>query len=94
MDTPHVLCAGNIKAKPPCCHRTVCENVVVKQAANETGSSYHCLRNLCLSGKIAHIRSGNKYMINSDRLEDYLVSKGFSMDIIPQYPKKGNHEKV
>lgn len=44
----------------------------LKQASKETGLSYYCLRNLCLNGEIAHIRSGNKYMINADRLEEYL----------------------
>lgn len=68
--------------------------MTLKQTSTETELSYYCLRNLCLNGEIAHIRSGNKFLINSDRLEEYLVSKGFSMDIIPQYPKKGNHEKV
>ena len=48
----------------------------LKQASTETGLSYYCLRNLCLNGEIAHIRSGNKYMINADRLEEYLDGMG------------------
>ncbi len=50
--------------------------MTLKQAAEQTGLSYHCLRNLCLSGKVSHIRSGNKYMINADRLEEYLNKEG------------------
>lgn len=49
--------------------------ISLKQAAIETGLSYYCLRNLCLDGKVAHITSGNKYLINADRLDDYLNNK-------------------
>ena len=48
----------------------------LKQAASQTGLSYYCLRNLCLENKVAHITSGTKYLINADRLEDYLNSRG------------------
>ena len=48
----------------------------LKQASSETGLSYYCLRNLCLENKVAHITSGTKYLINADRLADYLNSTG------------------
>lgn len=48
----------------------------LKQAAAETGLSYYCLRNLCLENKVAHITSGTKYLINADRLEEYLNNMG------------------
>lgn len=48
----------------------------LKQASAETGLSYYCLRNLCLENKVAHITSGTKYLINADRLEEYLNGMG------------------
>ena len=44
----------------------------LQQAANETGLTYNCLRQLCLKKEIVHIRSGNKILINMDKLEKYL----------------------
>ena len=48
----------------------------LKQASAETGLSYYCLRNLCLENKFAHITSCTKYLINADRLEEYLNGMG------------------
>lgn len=44
----------------------------LKEAANETGLSYHCIRQWCLENKIIYIRAGNKFLINLDRLVEYL----------------------
>ena len=46
--------------------------ITLKTAAAETGLSYDCLRKLCLQGKIVHIRSGNKFLLNSSKLIEYL----------------------
>ena len=39
------------------------------QAAGETPFSYGQLRRLCLSGKVAYIRLGTKFLINMDSLK-------------------------
>lgn len=46
--------------------------ISLKEAASETGLSYYCLRNLCLANKIVHIISGNKFLVNADKLAAYL----------------------
>lgn len=46
--------------------------LTLKEAANESGLSYCFLRNLCLQGAIYCVRSGVKWMINSDSLAAYL----------------------
>lgn len=40
----------------------------IKEASEATGLSYHCIRNLCLEGKIKFIRSGSKYYVNMSSL--------------------------
>ena len=48
------------------------EMVLIKEASKRTGLSYDCLRKLCLSKKIIHVRAGSKYYINFGRLVEYL----------------------
>ena len=48
----------------------------LKQASQETGLSYNCLRQLCLKGEVAHVRAGVKYLINSEKLTEYLNNSG------------------
>ena len=36
------------------------------KASEETGVSYGCLRRLCNQGKLIHIRSGKKILLNSE----------------------------
>lgn len=43
----------------------------IKEASEETGLSYHCIRKLCLEGKIKFIKSGAKYYINMNSLLAY-----------------------
>ena len=50
--------------------------VTLREAAKMTGLSYDCLRKLCLRNEIAHIRTGTQYMINLDKLSDYLNNVG------------------
>ena len=42
------------------------------EASKQTGLSYDYLRKLCLTGQITHIRAGKKYLINLEKLVDYL----------------------
>ena len=44
----------------------------IKQTAKETGLAYNYIRNLCLQNKIVYVRAGNKYLVNVDKLIDYL----------------------
>lgn len=44
----------------------------IKEMMALTGLSYTYLRQLCLEGKIVHIRAGKKYLINYDRFIDFL----------------------
>lgn len=42
------------------------------QAAAATGLSYDFLRKLCLQKKIVFIKAGTKYLINMERLREFL----------------------
>lgn len=47
--------------------------VTIKEAARETGLTYCCLRRWILSGEFTYfIKSGNRYLINLDRLIEFL----------------------
>lgn len=48
----------------------------LKQASQETGLSYNCLRQMCLRGEIAHIRAGSKFLVNSEKLAEHLNASG------------------
>lgn len=44
----------------------------IKETAKETGLAYNYIRNLCLQNKIVYVRAGNKYLVNIDKLIEYL----------------------
>jgi len=46
--------------------------VTIKKAAELTGLSYNCLRKLCISQQIVHIKAGSKFLINLEKLTEYL----------------------
>lgn len=46
--------------------------VTLAEASKQTGLSYDYLRKLCLRDQITHIRAGKKYLINLEKLVDYL----------------------
>ncbi len=48
------------------------EMVTIKEASRRTGLSYSLLRNMCLQDKIIYIRAGSKYLINFEKLCEYL----------------------
>lgn len=51
--------------------------VTIKEAAKRTGLSYGFLRKACLGGQIVHIRAGSKFLINLEKLVEWLdTSKG------------------
>lgn len=51
---------------------TVPTMVGIKEASSRTGVSYDYLRKLCLRKQIVHIRAGRRYLINLEKLVDYL----------------------
>lgn len=50
--------------------------ITISQAVAETGISYDYLRKLCLQGKLVHVRAGKKYLINKEKLAEYLNRVG------------------
>lgn len=49
----------------------------VKEAAKLSGLSQKCLYTLCKNGEITSVRSGNRWIINMDKLAEYLnTNKG------------------
>lgn len=47
--------------------------LTLRAAAKETGLSYGCLRRWILSGHFTfYVKTGNRYLINLDRLNDFL----------------------
>ena len=51
---------------------TIPEMIGLRELERRSGYSYGFLRRLCLSGKIVHIRAGNKYLVNWQKFIDYL----------------------
>ncbi|MCI9067690.1 MAG: hypothetical protein HFI65_03270 [Lachnospiraceae bacterium] len=35
-----------------------------------------CIRKLCLQGRLVHVRAGRKFLINKEKLADYLNTVG------------------
>lgn len=58
---------------------TIPTMLTIQETSNATGISYDCIRKLCLQGKIVHIRAGTKFLINMEKLVDYL-NKGEGQD--------------
>lgn len=48
----------------------------LNEAAELSGLSYDFLRKRCLDGTLVHIRSGRKFLLNADKLAEYLNSGG------------------
>lgn len=46
--------------------------LTLRAAAAETGLSYEFLRRLCLQKKIVFVKAGVKYLVNMDRLGEFL----------------------
>lgn len=44
----------------------------IREAAIETGLTYNCLRQWCLTGAICYVRAGSKILINMEKLAAYL----------------------
>lgn len=46
--------------------------ITLRDAAKRTGLSYEYLRQLCLRNRIVHIRTGSKYLINLEKLIEFM----------------------
>lgn len=46
--------------------------LTIQQAADETGISYSCLYKWCKTDQIIYRKVGKKYLINMNKLIDYL----------------------
>ena len=44
----------------------------IKDTEKETGLAYNYIRTLCLQNKIVYVKAGNKYLVNVDKLVEYL----------------------
>lgn len=52
----------------------------IQEVSKETGIAYHTIRQWCLEKKIVFLKAGNKYLINLDRLIDFLNVGDMSAD--------------
>lgn len=52
----------------------------LKECSEETGLTYEFIRKLCLQKKIVFIRTGCKYLVNLDRLIDFLNGEAVEGD--------------
>lgn len=47
--------------------------LTLREAAEDTGLTYNCLRRWILNGEFTYyVRAGNKYLVNMDRLAEFL----------------------
>lgn len=44
----------------------------MRDAAKLTGLSYDCIRKMCLSNKIVYVKAGVKFLVNMEKLVEYL----------------------
>ncbi len=51
---------------------TIPTMLTLKEAAEKTGLSYDCLRKMCLQKKIVYITVGKKFLVNEEKLVDFL----------------------
>lgn len=51
---------------------TVPHMASIKEAAQLTGLAEYHIRRLCIGGEISAVKTGRKYLVNVDRLIDYL----------------------
>lgn len=56
------------------------EMIPLRETSRRTGFSYDALRKMCLRGEIAHVRCGNKFLINYGALCEYLAKAGIRED--------------
>ena len=55
--------------------------VSIKEAAALTGLAEYHVRRLCIGGEISAVKTGRKYLVNVDRLIDYLNAPPVAHDV-------------
>ena len=58
---------NDMKTVPP-----VPTMLTIKEAAQKTGLAQHYLRGLCIEKRIVNVRCGKKYLINFEKLIEFL----------------------
>ena len=53
-------------------YMTIPTMITIKECADRTGLSYDFIRKLCLQDKIVYIKTGKKFLINLEKLVQYL----------------------
>lgn len=48
--------------------------LTIKETAEKTGLAEHFIRGLAISNQIVHVRCGKKYLVNLEKLIEYLNS--------------------
>ncbi len=51
---------------------TIPTMITLREAAEKTGLSYDCLRKWCLENKIVYIMAGRKFLVNQEKLVEFL----------------------
>ena len=46
--------------------------LTISQASEQSGLAKHFIRQLCIQNKICHVRAGQKYLVNFEKLAEYL----------------------
>ena len=68
------------------------EMLTINEVRERTGLSYSLLRRLCLENRIVYFKTGTKYLINYDKLIDFLNGESVSdQENVPSesfYPQK------
>lgn len=60
--------------------------VTIRAAAEQTGLTYSCLRRWILDGKFPfYVRAGNKYLVNLERLVEFLNSPADQTDGVDKF---------
>lgn len=62
--------------------------LTIKDTSARTGLSEHFLRRLCWSGQITTVKSGRKYLINLEKLIEFL-NKGGEVETVYKYEDSG-----
>ena len=48
--------------------------LTINQTAERSGLAKHYIRQLCVQNRICHVRAGQKYLINFEKLAEFLDS--------------------
>ena len=56
--------------------------LTIKEAAEKSGLANHYLRQLCLQHKIVYVNCGKKYLLNYEKLIEYLNTGDSTKDTV------------